>query len=195
MRVRGAGPRRIGNDHRSLTPEAFSLRRAYVKFVNDLMNVIRIIIGALLTLSVLLNFANVIGRYVLHAPIVGAEEVMLYFMIAIVFLGCGAVAWEGRHIKMDILVDRFPKKLQFATRVFSEVTAIVVAVVVIYLALPVIVHLYQFNERSQAANVPLFIPQAFVAIGFFLLIVGTIGRLADPAQLLGRNDTVMLEDI
>ncbi len=76
------------------------MRNTCVRFCNKLFQTVRVVIGLLLTLSVLLNFANVIGRYVLHAPIAGAEEVMLYLMIAIVFLGFGTVAWEGRHIKI-----------------------------------------------------------------------------------------------
>jgi C4-dicarboxylate transporter DctQ subunit len=171
------------------------VRTAYVRFCDKLFGIIRTVIGVLLTASVLLNFANVIGRYVLRTPVIGAEEVMLYLMIAIVFLGFGAVAWEGRHIKMDILLDCFPPALQHAIRIVIELTAIAVAIVIIYVALPVVEQLATFNERSQAANVPMFIPQAFVPIGFALLIVGTIGRLLDPAQRLGRSDIKMLEDI
>jgi hypothetical protein len=36
----------------------------------------------------------------------------------------------------------------------------------------------QFDERSQAANVPLYIPQAMVPIGLTLLGLGALARLA-----------------
>ncbi len=77
----------------------------------------------------------------------------------------------------------------------TELSAIIVAIVIIYVALPVVGHLAMFNDRSQASNVPLFIPQAFVPIGFALLVVGTIGRMLDPSQRLGHSDIKMLEDI
>jgi TRAP-type C4-dicarboxylate transport system permease small subunit len=35
-----------------------------------------------------------------------------------------------------------------------------------------------FDERSQAANVPLFVPQAMVPIGLALLALGALARLA-----------------
>ena len=171
------------------------MRLAYVRSIAWMMRLVRVTVGVLLTASVILNFCNIIGRYIFHAPIVGASEIMLFFMIAIVFLGCGAVAWEGRHIKMDILLDRFPKRLQYALRIVIEIVALIVSLVVIDLAIPVIQHLAMFDERSQAANVPLAIPQAFVAIGFALVILGTIGRLLDPLQRLGPSELEMLEDI
>ena len=170
------------------------MRTGYVRLVASMMRFLRITTAVLLLLSVLLNFANVVGRYVLHAPIIGAEEVMLYLMTAIVFLGCGTVAWEGRHIKMDILLDRLPAPAQHAIRVVIEFSAIVVAAIIINYAVPVIVHLAMFNERSEAANVPLAIPEAFVPIGFAVLILGTSARLLDPTQRLGAHDIDMLED-
>jgi C4-dicarboxylate transporter DctQ subunit len=170
------------------------MRTAYVSFCGRLFSAIRVVIGVLLVLSVLLNLANVFGRYVLRSPVIGAEEVMLFLMIAIVFLGLGAVAWEGRHIKMDILLERLPPVPQHTVRVLIELSSIAVAIVIIVIALPVVEQLAKFNERSQAANVPLFIPEAFVPIGFGLLIIGTIGRLLDLGQRLGRSEIQMLED-
>lgn len=168
------------------------MRLAYVRGVAVVMGAARIAIGMLLTISILINFANIVGRYVFHQPISGAEEVMLFIMVAIVFLAFGVVGWEGRHIKMDILVDRFPPRARAVLRVAIEILAIGVAAVVIDLSLPVIQHLAMFNQRSQAANVPLAIPQAFIPIGFALLIAGTIARLIDPVQ---PSDDAMLEDI
>ena len=67
----------------------------YVRFVEAIMHVMRAVIAVLLVISVLLNFANVIGRKFLASPIVGAEEVMNFLMVAVVFLGAGVVAYEG----------------------------------------------------------------------------------------------------
>ena len=62
-----------------------------------LVSALRVMAGVLLAASVLLNFANVIGRYFFNASIYWAEEVMLFLMVACVFLGNGVVAWSGRQ--------------------------------------------------------------------------------------------------
>jgi TRAP-type C4-dicarboxylate transport system permease small subunit len=154
----------------------------YVRFVGVLMDAVRIVIGLLLIGSVLLNFANVFGRYVLHAPIVGAEEIMVFFMVGIVFLGFPRVMWEGRHIRMDILTNYLPPVWRRALEFFIALVSIVAGGILIYLAAPVILHLAAFDERSEAANVPLWIPQAMIPVGFFLMILVIVARLFAPVE-------------
>src|SRR3954468_13264332 len=63
----------------------------------------RIIIGSAILGSIAINFANIIGRYLLLAPIIWAEEIMIYINVWCVFIGCILVTWDGRHLKMDLL--------------------------------------------------------------------------------------------
>jgi TRAP-type C4-dicarboxylate transport system permease small subunit len=152
--------------------------RRFVRAVDAVMGFVRAFIGVLLVASVLLNFANVIGRKFLSAPIVGAEEVMSFLMVAVVFLGAGVVAYEGTHINMEIVIDRFPRRVRDAFKALAQVATIAIAGTLVMLGIPIVQHLAQFNERSQAANVPLFIPQAMVPIGLTLLALGALARLA-----------------
>jgi TRAP-type C4-dicarboxylate transport system permease small subunit len=151
---------------------------AFVRGVDVLMRAVRALIAVLLVISVLLNFSNVIGRKFLAHPIVGAEEVMNFLMVAVVFLGAGVVAYEGSHINMEIVIDRFPPRLRDAFKAFAQLAAIVVAVWLVVLGVPIVQHLMAFDERSQAANVPLWIPQAMVPVGLILLALGALARLA-----------------
>jgi TRAP-type C4-dicarboxylate transport system permease small subunit len=151
---------------------------AFIRVVDAIMRVMRAVIAVLLVLSVLLNFSNVIGRKFLNSPIVGAEEVMNFLMVAVVFLGAGVVAYDGTHINMEIVIDRFPPRLRDSFRAAAQIAAIAVVVILVTLGIPIVEHLAQFDERSQAANVPLWIPQAMVPIGLSLLALGAFARLA-----------------
>jgi TRAP-type C4-dicarboxylate transport system permease small subunit len=119
--------------------------------------------------SVAINFANIIGRYFFSVSIPWAEEIMLFLMVGCVFTGCCAVAWEGRQIRMDVVVNMLPPKLRELVNVFSELVLIATAIAVTVFAWPVITDLAAFDERSQAANFPLVIPQAMVPIGYTLM--------------------------
>jgi TRAP-type C4-dicarboxylate transport system permease small subunit len=169
-------------DERAGLRERFPAVDAYVRFVGRLMDWIRVVIGILLLICVALNLANVFGRYALHAPLVGAEEVILFLLVTIVFLSFPRVMWEGKHIKMDILVSQLPPKWKHVTEVIVALVSIAIGVIIINLAVPVISHLAMFNERSEAANVPLAIPQAMIPIGYALMILVAIARLLDPAK-------------
>lgn len=158
------------------------MRDAILSGYAKLIGMLRIALAVLLGLSVALNLANVIGRYALHAPIEGAEEVMLFFMVGIVFVGASIVSWEGGHIRMDIIVAMMPESVQRAIGIVSDTAMCAVCVIVIWLGFPVILQLAMFNERSQAANVPLAIPESLIPIGLFLVIVSTILRRVDSAH-------------
>jgi len=127
--------------------------------------------------SVLINFVNIIGRYFFSISIPWAEEMMLFLMVASVFTACCAVAWEGRQIRMDVILAILPRKLRELIDVTSELVMIVTAGAVTVFAWPVISQLAEFDERSAAANFPLVIPQAMVPVGYGLMALAVAVRL------------------
>src|SRR5918992_5757123 len=59
--------------------------------------------------AVCLNFANVVGRYGFGTSIAGGDEVQVYIMVWIAFLGAVLVSWRSEHLRMDVLATRFPQ--------------------------------------------------------------------------------------
>src|SRR6202035_2561474 len=133
-----------------------------VKGVRSPLMITRTVSGICLLASVAINFVNIIGRYFFSVSIPWAEEIMLFLMVGCVFTGCCAVAWEGRQIRMDVIITMLPQKLHDLLSLLSELVLIAAAIAVTVFAWPVIVALAAFDERSQAANFPLVIPQAMI---------------------------------
>jgi C4-dicarboxylate transporter DctQ subunit len=158
--------------------------------VRGLVAFLRVAAGALLILSVALNFANVIGRYFFSASIYWAEEVMLFLMVGCVFLGNGVVAWSGRQIRMDVVVGMMPKKVRETLDLFAELVFIVTAIAIIVFASPVIRDLWAFDQRSQSAEIPLVIPQALIPVGLAIMVLLVVVRLIagarDPSEQSGH---------
>jgi TRAP-type C4-dicarboxylate transport system permease small subunit len=142
---------------------------ALVTGVRWLLAVTRTVAAICLIGSVAINFANIIGRYFFSISIPWAEEIMLFLMVGCVFTGCCAVAWEGRQIRMDVVVSMLPGPLRELLNVFSELVMIATAIAVVVFTWPVIVQLAAYDQRSQAAEFPLVIPQAMVPIGYGLM--------------------------
>jgi TRAP-type C4-dicarboxylate transport system permease small subunit len=140
-----------------------------VKGVRWLLAITRTAAAVCLIASVAINFANIIGRYFFSISIPWAEEIMLFLMVGCVFTGCCAVAWEGRQIRMDVVLMMLPPKVRECVHVFSELVMLAAAGAVTVFAWPVITQLAAFDERSQAANFPLYIPQAMIPIGYTLM--------------------------
>jgi len=142
-----------------------------------LVAVLRVVAGVLLVASVLLNFANVVGRYFFSASIFWAEEVMLFLMVGCVFLGNGVVAWSGRQLRMDVIVGMMPARAQKVLDLLSELVFIAAALAVVAFGWPVIRDLYNFDQRSQSAELPMVIPQVMIPIGLTLMAILVIIRL------------------
>jgi TRAP-type C4-dicarboxylate transport system permease small subunit len=133
--------------------------------------------GILLMCSVAINFANIIGRYFFSVSISWAEEIMLFLMVGCVFLGSGPVSWTNRQIRMDVLVGMMPPEMRKFFDLLADLAFIVTAVLLTWFAWPVIMDLAAYDERSQAANFPLVIPQAMLPIGLSIMAVLVAVRL------------------
>jgi TRAP-type C4-dicarboxylate transport system permease small subunit len=142
-----------------------------------LMAALRIAAGAMLALSVAINFANIIGRYFLSVSLPWAEEAMLFLMIGCVFLGAGPVGWAGRHIRMDVVVSLLPPRARKAFDVLSDLATIATCLALAVFAWPVMTMLAELDQRSQSADIPLVIPQAALPLGLGLMALLVAVRL------------------
>jgi TRAP-type C4-dicarboxylate transport system permease small subunit len=68
-----------------------------------------VLLGGALIVAVLYNFVNVVGRYVFGETFISADEVQIYIMVYIAFLGAAVATWRRVHLRMDVLVQRLPR--------------------------------------------------------------------------------------
>jgi TRAP-type C4-dicarboxylate transport system permease small subunit len=155
------------------------------------MGVIRVVSGVMLVGSVAVNFANIIGRYFFAVSIQWAEEVMLFLMIACVFLNCGLVGWAGRQIRMDACVSLLPPRPRAVVELICDLVLIATSILLAVMAWPVVSMLAELDQRSQAANIPLVLPQAMMPIGFllmaFLIAIRLLVRGAPSHDAIARR--------
>jgi TRAP-type C4-dicarboxylate transport system permease small subunit len=81
-----------------------------------------------------------------------------------------------------------PAKVRDFLALFSELVLIATAAAVAAFAWPVITQLAAFDERSQAANFPLVIPQAMIPIGYSLMALLVAVRLMRRPPRAGGGD-------
>jgi len=153
-------------------------------FIRGLVTGIQGLTAVLMLIAVALNAANIVGRYVLFRPIASAEEIMLFLMVGTVFLGNAVVGFEGKQLRMDVILHALPPALRRAFDVAADLAMIAVCIILIMLGWPAVQMLAEFDQRSQAAEIPMVIPQALVPIGLglnaFLVGVRLIASLRTP---------------
>ena len=133
----------------------------------------KLILGVLCFTGIAINFANVVGRYVFSAPIIWAEEILVYIMIWCVFIGAILVTWEGRHIKMDLIATHIRAPWRYIVNGFMALAFIAICLFVVKQSWTLTAMMAELDQQSVvAAMAPL------VALG----IVGANPALQDVAR-------------
>ena len=71
--------------------------------------------AAALIILVLVTFTNVIARYILRRPLMGAVEVSQLFLVVTVFFGVAYTEVRKQHVTFDEVVAFFPRRLRAIT--------------------------------------------------------------------------------
>src|SRR5947209_13072261 len=127
------------------------------------------LLGAALIVAVLYNFVNVVGRYVVGQTFISADEVQIYIMVYIAFLGAAVATWRRLHLRMDVLVHRLPQRLQTVLSVIELGLIIVLAALVLYVSSGYVKQMAGLDARSQNAGIPMWIPHSAIVLGFGLI--------------------------
>ena len=122
----------------------------------------------ILMLMALLTLADVIGRSRFNAPISGAYELTELLFVIVVALVLGYSAIRGSHVRIDIIVSRFPEKAQY---VIDAISYIVSSAFFLVASWRVVLQAIQVNSQgtlSGILGIPLYPFYWVLAFGFFL---------------------------
>ena len=134
------------------------------------------IAAALLIAAVLLNFSNVIARYVFGKPIVTAEEILQFANVWIVMLAGATVTLLNLHLRLEILTPSSP----WGRRMVEMAIALLgvgLAGFVVFNGARIVQLTYDIGQHSVAANLPLALIYLAVPIGFGCSLLFLLKRL------------------
>lgn len=141
------------------------------KTVGTLMRGLEWFLGLMLILTICLNFVNVIGRYVFNKSILGAEEVQVFALIWMAFLGTAVVTWRNMHLRMDALSNRFPPSIRKTLRVAEFVICLFVVGYTVVQSWDYVSRMMMLGYESDVAHIPMWIPHAAVLTGLVLIVL------------------------
>jgi len=134
------------------------------------------LLGLALIVAVLYNFVNVVGRYVFGRTFISADEVQIYIMVYIAFLGAAVATWRRIHLRMDVLVHRLPRRVQAGLTIVELALIVVLALFVLYVSSGYVKQMAGLDARSQNAGIPMWIPHSAIVLGFGLIAGAAVLR-------------------
>ncbi len=133
------------------------------------MRVLERILALGLIVAVLLNFGNVIGRYGFGRTLYWADEVQVFLVVWITYLGAAIASWRDVHLRIDVLSTRLTPRLR---RLLGWLEGILVVATSGFLAWHSAVYvsrLFRVGQRSDAAGMPLWLPHTAILVGLLLI--------------------------
>lgn len=96
---------------------------------NKLMDGIAVLCMVMILVLVI---AQVVMRYVFNTPLTWSEELAVFVMIWLTFIGSLICMRDNEHIEVTILVDHMPRPLRRIVMIFSRLASIFFLLVVVY---------------------------------------------------------------
>ncbi|WP_207061915.1 TRAP transporter small permease subunit [Motiliproteus sp. SC1-56] len=125
--------------------------------------------GIAIFLLVLLATVNVLGRWLLSAPISGYVDWVEQAMAFIAFFGLAYTQRMGGHIRMDILVGQFRRRWLWFTELLTTVLMLLVTLVLIYGSYLHFWRAYSIGDSSLDINLPTWPAKLVVPLALSVL--------------------------
>ena len=136
-------------------------------------------LGALLVIATMVVVAySVVLRYVFGKPQVWTDELVSFWLVAIVTLGAADVLRRDGHIRIDLLTDRLSPRVQAWVDVWGLISVIILSTVLTISGWEMVMFSWTVDLLSEGyLEMPMWIPQVFVPIGFTLMGLAALHRL------------------
>lgn len=116
------------------------------------------VIGILLMFVV--NFVDVVGAKLFLWPLPGSVEVISFSQIVAIAPAIAFTLILGRHIRVEFIVDRFPKRIRAAITSISSFFSLILFVLIFWQSYLYGVSLQKAGEIGSTSHIP-FYPFAF----------------------------------
>jgi TRAP-type C4-dicarboxylate transport system permease small subunit len=141
------------------------------KRVDALVTFLERVLAVGLLFAISLNFINVVGRYLGGYALNGVDEVEIYILIWITFLGAAFVTWRGAHLRMDVIITACPPAVRWIVGLFEMLVMLVIAAFVAWHSFKYVERIYALGAVSDIARIPTWIPHSAIAAGFGAIVL------------------------
>jgi TRAP-type C4-dicarboxylate transport system permease small subunit len=146
------------------------------------------LIAASLLVMVLINFGNVLSRYVLHASWSFSEELMVFLFVYNSFFAAALACRKKAHLGFTMLTDVIggtPKKV---LAVISTFISLALMVLLAVYGTKMVLGQMEYNQRTPALGLPeafagMAVPLGSLLVAFRILEAGIKEFLSDRTPL------------
>ena len=129
-------------------------------------------LGALALFAMMcLTMADVVGRYLFNAPVLGAFELTEYLVLIMIFSFLAYTQSCGSHVSVDLVVSHLPKKGRIYIELFNHVVCLLLMALIGWMGLERALELKATGEISPNLSIPHYPFAIFLVIGCTVMCI------------------------
>lgn len=144
------------------------------KRIAPVKNIFLVLSAACLALMMFLTALDVGLRYIFNSPISGALELVEYMMAVVVPFAVTVAAFEKAHIGVDLIMERFPKKIRIYVACLTNLMIFVLYALIAWQSFLNIFEQYNSGMTSAVLLIPNYPFVASLTAAFGLLSLITL---------------------
>ena len=157
-----------------------------MKIIDAIPRIAGLVAMGVLFLMMSLTVADVFLRAALSKPIIGATEITEQMMVAMVFLGLGWCALQGKQIRVDLFVSRYSPGKQRVIDLITYGVGLILVAMMCWRTFMATLTVQQLGITCSYIEVPKFPFYALAAFGWAVLFVAMaslfVKRIKDGAE-------------
>ncbi len=132
---------------------------------------------------------SVFMRYVLNMPPIWVEEIGCYLLLFVCALPLAEVLRQDRHIKLDIVYNRFSARGKIVDDLVTSIIALFFCVIISWKGSSYTLQLYAHHTREATVlATPLWIPNTVFFFGIIIFTLAFIVRIGEDIQKLSSKE-------
>ena len=149
--------------------------RAWKRFDAIIARVASVIYGfgsAVLAVLMVFTFVTVALRYFFNSPIRGDVDLSSYMMVLVIPSGLALTALRKKHIRVDVVTQLLPKRVQAGLLVFADLLSLVLIALMVWQTVESALSYISSGIRPTLTSIPYY---PFIIIcAIYLLVFGLV---------------------
>ena len=134
--------------------------------------------SVLVVVTILIVVYSVFMRYVINIPQTWTDELVGYFLVATVMFGVAETLRKNEHIAVDLISAKLNTKNRRYVNIWGMIAVILLSMAMFFSSYQMVEFSYSVNLISDGyVEVPMWIPQFSLLIGYGFLLLSALNRL------------------
>lgn len=146
-------------------------------FNKNFDNIEKTVCNCLLEITLVILTLQVVLRYIFHSGTSWAEELSRYLFVWFIFMAMSYAALEDAHIKIEGIMNLFPKHIRKIIYNFGVIVWIILNTIVVIVGIEFCYKLLLAGQTSQGAHIKMWCVYAAIPIGFALTTLRLIQHM------------------